>query len=856
MLVREDSLHPPVPIIATLAPTTVYALRKLLRRNLDHLRSIVVTGAAIEADPTSDLNAVLTSLYLEPAEIEAAAQQLEHLMRSHDVMSAQGGKFHQQLRQLEEQIFWVLGYKYQSEVLRGHLLWVEESVEESVISHLQREGFHVEVAHTLHQARQKMHEQLPDLLLLATQHMDGQGYDFCQQLKASSAWREIPVLFLMPTIAEDEKVHAFEVGGADILLKPLHFQELLARLNHQLHLHQLQHRLEEQNIRLKKEIYDRRQVESRYQAIVENSIQGMFQSSLDGDYVMVNPALAKLYGYDSIEDLLIHLPNVRSLYVQPSRRDEFVAYMQRFQTVVDFESQVYRRDGSKIWISETVRSVQDGNGNFLFFEGSVHDITARKRAEEWLHLQYQVNQTLTKGISLRDAAQVLLSTLGDCIEWRLGELWLLDHRRNELHCACTWQQIAGESIAFLTQAKEFGFKPGESFPGLVWRHGEPIWVADITKLTTLNRMEAALESNLHSAIGFPLKQGDRFFGILAFYHRQIVELEDGLMNGLATIASQFAQFIERYQAEQALRRSEAQLRQKTQQLEAALQKDQTTQMQMQQQEKLSSLGRLVAGIAQEVHDPLGKISGNLSHAEDSLQDLVAIVRLYRRHTQGIVALEEADALDLDFLLEDFPKLVTSIATETERIHHLIQALQEFSDPQQMGNQSMDLSEGITRALLLLKHRLQATAQRPEITVLQYFPNLPRVTCDPSRLNQVWMHLLNNAIDAIDQRWSTMAQPISQMPCIRLTGTADEHQVILHVIDNGSGIAPADLPKIYEPFFTTKPSGQGLGLGLGLSLVYQIIVECHQGQIQCQSTPGEKTIVSLTLPILPELEMGS
>jgi PAS domain S-box-containing protein len=849
MLVDEDSLPISAPLIA-LAPTTVYALRKLLRRNLDHLRSIVATGAALEADPITDLNAVLTSLYLEPAEISAAAQQLEHLVRSHEVMSAQGSKFHQQLRQLEEQIFWILGYKYQAETARGSILWVDGETDETLIVHLRREGFRVETARTIHQARQKMQENLPDLLLLTTHPLDGQGYDFCQQIKASSAWRDIPVLFVTQSTAIEEKVRAFEAGGADILLKPLQLQELLARLNHQLHLSQLQHRLEEQNVRLQQEIYDRRQVEERYRTIVENAMHGIFQSSLVGEYLMVNQALAHLYGYSSTAELMAAVPNVRSLYVQPSRRDEFLAYMQRFETVIDFESQVYRKDGSKIWISETVRSVRDADGTFLYFEGNIQDITDRKLIEERLNLQYQVTHTLASGVSLRQAAQVLLQATGTCIEWAAGELWLLPHHQGALHCVQTWQSWPEAAVAFLQQAKHCHFKPGESFPGLVLQHGEPIWVADVTKLTTLSRAEAALESGLRSAIGFPLKQGNRVFGVLAFYHCEEVELKDGLMNVIAAIASQFAQFIERYQSDNALRRSEAQLRQKTQQLEVALHDLQTTQMQMMQQEKMSSLGRLVAGISHEVNNPLGLISSNLGYAEDYLQDLVTIVRLYRRHTQGVAVLEEADALDVDFLLEDFPKLVTSIASGTERIRHLVSALHEFSRLNEVGEKQISLQKGIESALLLLKHRLQAQPQRPEITVLQHLQHLPRVKCDPARLNQVWMHLLTNAIDAIDQRWQKLDQPVSQMPCIRLTGSADGAQVTLHVIDNGMGILPEDLPKIYDPFFTTKPVGQGMGMGL--ALVYQIIVEQHRGQVECQSLPGEKTTFSLTLPIVAEI----
>lgn len=177
-----------------------------------------------------------------------------------------------------------------------------------------------------------------------------------------------------------DKVKAFGVGGTDYVAKPFQMEEVLARIEHQLKIRVLQKRLEAQNIRLQHEIQKHKNTEARYRDSFENAVDGIFQSSIDGTYLKVNPALAQTYGYASPKDLIEKLTDIsQPLYVQPQRRSEFVACFEQQETVLDFESQIYRQNGSVIWISETVRKVHDATGAFLFYEGTVRDITARSQ---------------------------------------------------------------------------------------------------------------------------------------------------------------------------------------------------------------------------------------------------------------------------------------------------------------------------------------------------------------------------------------------------------------------------------------------------------------------------------------------
>ena len=306
---------------------------------------------------------------------------------------------------------------------------------------------------------------------------------------------------------------------------------------------------------------------------------------------------------------------------------------------------------------------------------------------------------------------------------------------------------------------------------------------------------------------------------------------------------------ERKLAEAALRQSEAQLREKADQLEQALLELQETQIQLIQTEKMSSLGQLVAGIAHEINNPVSFIYGNIPHATQYTQDLLHLVELYRRHYPNPVPeiQAEAEAIDLDFLSEDLPKLMDSMQIGAERIRQIVLSLRNFSRRDQAASERVDLHQGIDNTLLLLQHRLKAKAGHPEIRVIKEYGDLPLVECYAGQVNQVFMNILSNAIDALEEARSTTQELRSRSSMLRIrTELQDGNTVVIRMADNGPGIPPHVQQQIFDPFFTTKSVGQGTGLGLSIS--YQIVVEKHGGQLKCFSTPGEGTEFWIELPV--------
>ena len=284
-----------------------------------------------------------------------------------------------------------------------------------------------------------------------------------------------------------------------------------------------------------------------------------------------------------------------------------------------------------------------------------------------------------------------------------------------------------------------------------------------------------------------------------------------------------------------------------------------TQAQLVQAEKMSSLGQMVAGIAHEINNPTSFIYGNINPATEYAQNLLHLVELYRQHYPKPVAeiAEQLELIEPDFIAEDFPKLLASMKEGTQRIKQIVLSLRNFSRLDESESQRVDIHEGIDNTLLILKHRLKQQLKRPEIRVIKEYGQLPPVECYPGQLNQVFMNIISNAIDALDE---ATGKETSFEPTIRIctevikSDSRSSHsndrsvsQVLIRIRDNSPSSIKAELlPKIFDPFFTTKPVGSGTGLGLSIS--YQIVVNRHRGQLRCYSTPGVGTEFAIELPI--------
>ncbi|MBE9094010.1 PAS domain S-box protein [Tychonema sp. LEGE 07203] len=307
----------------------------------------------------------------------------------------------------------------------------------------------------------------------------------------------------------------------------------------------------------------------------------------------------------------------------------------------------------------------------------------------------------------------------------------------------------------------------------------------------------------------------------------------------------------RKQAEEALRQSEARERERAGELESALQSLRSTQAQLVQTEKMSSLGQLVAGIAHEINNPVNFIHANINYLKEYTQQLLGLVSLYEQEypEPNAKIVDRIQEIDLDFMAEDLRKLVGSMQVGTDRIRQIVLSLRNFSRLDESGMKSVDIHAGIDSTLLILQHRLKSHDRRAEIEVIKEFGKLPLVECYASQLNQVFMNIIVNGIDAIEERYSKLSVSEAEENPGRIaicTGVTPENTVMVEISDNGTGIPDEIVDRIFNPFFTTKAVGKGTGLGM--SIAHSIVVEKHKGKIECSSQMGRGTTFKIQIPI--------
>jgi PAS domain S-box-containing protein len=449
-------------------------------------------------------------------------------------------------------------------------------------------------------------------------------------------------------------------------------------------------------------------------------------------------------------------------------------------------------------------------------------ILREAQAQESLHRQ----QIEDKMRNAQQLLQLVMDTLPEAIFWKDCDL-------NYLGCNQNFADDAGlDSPALLI---------GKSDYDLPWKKEEADFFRECDrKVMDTNKPEIGIiEPQLHSS------------GEQTWLETNKVPLHN--KNGkVIGILGTYQDITQRRKAEIKLQELNQQLQRQAIELNAAIGELKQSQMLLVQNEKMSALGNLVAGVAHEVNNPVGFLSGNLKPAQEYISDLFVLIDSYQTAfpNPGEKIEETIEDIDLDYIREDLPKLLSSMREGINRVRNISTSLRTFSRTDTTLPIEYDIHEGIDSTLLILKHRLKANEWRPEIQVITQYGNLPMVSCFAGQLNQVFMNLLANAIDALEESsqghsFSAIAANPNQIT-ITTNVSDDQHYVQIRIADNGPGIPANTLTRIFEQYFTTKAVGKGTGIGLAIS--HQVIAEKHGGQLTVNSQPGQGAEFVITLPI--------
>ncbi len=450
-------------------------------------------------------------------------------------------------------------------------------------------------------------------------------------------------------------------------------------------------------------------------------------------------------------------------------------------------------------------------------------VTLRRIHKQELERRQDMEDELRRSQQL---LQLVMDTLPEAIFWK---------DRNFKYLGCN--QKFAENAGFRAPVEVIG----EDDYDLPWKKEETDWFRMCDR--------RVMESNTAElGIVEPKVYGD---GQQRWLETNKAPLHDADGNVIGILGT-YQDITSRREAEIKLQELNQKLQRQAVELNSALEELQRSQLQLIQGEKMSALGNLVAGVAHEINNPVSFLSGNLQPIQEYVDNLLAAIDLYQQALpEPHEALSgEIEELDLDFIREDLPKLLPSMREGIRRVREISVSLRTFSRADTGSATPFNVHEGLDSTLLILRHRIKANETRPPIQIVKHYGDLPEIECLPGRLNQVFMNLLANGIDALDEAsqgrsFQTIQDNPNQLTIRTEMGQEPDH-ICIHISDNGPGIAKADQQKVFEQYFTKK--GVGKGTGLGLTISHQIIVQDHQESLTVRSQANQGAEFTITLPV--------